>query len=282
MVHILTDTTSCLSPEAGQQFGITVVPQLVEFSGVRYREWVDLPPAAFIEKLKNSPEPPVSTPSSVEVFAEALRPLAEAGEGVICIGPSSKLSQTLAIMEQAAGRFPGADIRLVDTRQIGSANATLAMLAAQWAAEGQNIDRIETHLFQMLPNARVYFLVPTLDYLQRGGRIGGASAMVGRLLQLKPILTFTDGQVDQYDMVRTFRHALVRLQDLVVANARTDWELHLSVMHAGDEAQGKALAQGLAWMLSLPRVPLYDVPPTITCHSGPGTLGVSFFVNDML
>jgi DegV family protein with EDD domain len=279
-VHILADTTSCISPELGRQHGITVVPQLVDFSGKIYREWLDLTPADFVKKLQAAPEMPNSTPSGPEVFAEAMRPLVEAGDSIVCIMPSRLVSKTYDIVQQAAQRFPGADIRLVDTRLIASPNVTLALQAAQWAALGQSAEYIAQRLERMATRGRVYFLVSTLEYLAHAGRIGGAEAWLGNLLQLKPILTFTQGQVDRFDTVRTFRHALIRLADLVLENARTDWELHLTVMHAGDPEQGQALAQDLAYKLDVSKVPLYDIPPTVACHTGPGTLGVAFFVGE--
>jgi DegV family protein with EDD domain len=280
MVRILTDTTSCLSPGVGGNYGITVVPQLVDFSGTRYREWLDLTPDAFLEKLAHASDMPASTPNTVDEFANMLQPLVESGESVICIGPSRKVSKTLEVVEQAAARFPGADIRLIDTRVIAGPNATLAILAAKWAANGQNADEIEKRLRAMVPHARVYVLVSTLDYLARGGRIGGASALVGNLLQLKPILTLKNGVVEQHEVARTFRHALVRLEEIAIALARPEWDLHLNVMHAGALEQCQTLAQDLAWKLSLTKVPIYDLPPTVTCHTGPGSLAVSFFLNE--
>ena len=257
------------------------MPQLVEFSGQRYREWFDLSPDAFLQKLKLGNEMPSSTPTSVEDFVAALRPLVEEGCSVLCIGPSSQVSKTLEVIAEAARHFPQADIRLFDTRSIASTNASLALLAAHWAAEGEDADQIEARLKELIPHARVYFLVDTLDYLVRGGRIGGAAGLVGKLLQLKPILTMRNGQVDQYEMARTYKHALVRLQDLALEWAGQEWDLHLCVMHAGCAEVGQALAHDLEWKLSLPRIPVYDIPPTITCHTGPGALGVSFFSGEI-
>jgi DegV family protein with EDD domain len=278
MVRIVTDTTSCLSPDAGRRSGITVVAQCVDWAEVRYREWIDISPEEFVERLKNSKEMPTSIPTDVEDFAAALRPGVEAGESVIFIGPSRKLSKTLDIVAQAAAGFPGADIRLVDTQLISLPNATLALLAAKWAADGQSADQIVQHLATYIQLARVFMLVPSLDFLARGGRIGGAAALLGKLLQFIPILTMHDGEIDQYELARTYRHAMVRIQDLVLDNAEQEEDLHLCVMHAGDRAQGQRLAQDLAWKLNLREVPLYDMCPTIACHTGPGALGISFFL----
>jgi DegV family protein with EDD domain len=216
MVRVLTDSTSCLSPAAGRQKGVVVVPHSIDFSGRVYREWLDLDADAFIAKLTASDEIPKSVPAPVSDFVEALRPLAESGEPVICLTPSRHVSQSFNNMQEAAGHFPSADIRIIDTRVTSSLLATLALLATEWAAAGQSVELIEQRLRDMIPNARIYFLVPTLDYLAKGGRIGSAAVLLGTILQLKPILTLTDGQVDRYGMARTYHHAIVKMQELVL------------------------------------------------------------------
>jgi DegV family protein with EDD domain len=279
VVRILTDGTSCIPPTAGQQKGIVVVPHLINFSGRVYREWLDLDAAAFIAKLTASDEIPESIPAPVNDFVEALRPLAESGESVICLAASGDVSQTFNNMQEAAGYFPNADIRVIDTRVTSSLLATLVLLAADWAVAGQNAEVIEQRVRDMIPNARIYFLVPTLDYLAKGGRIGGASALLGAILQLKPILTLTEGRVDRCETARTYHHGLIKMQELVLSHATRDSNNYVIVTHAGALAEGQALAHDLQNILRLPEVPIYDIPPSIVCNTGPGTLGVSFFID---
>lgn len=278
MVHIFTDSTSCLSPQAGQSQGIVVVPQTISFSGTVYREWLDIDPASFIARLSAASDIPISAPAPASEFIAALRPLAESGEPVICLAPSSLVSRTYEIDCEAARQFPQADIRVIDTRIIASPIATLAQLAAGWAKAGENVDQIEKRLRTMLLLGRVFFMVPTLEYLAKSKRIGGAEALLGNLLQIKPILTLQDGQVDRFDSARTYRHALIRLQELVLERVTRDSKNHITVMHAGDLAQAQALARTLETVLDLRKIPIYDIPPTVASNVGPGTLGVSFFV----
>lgn len=277
MLRILTDTTSCLSPEAGLKHGIVVVPQLVLFKGKQYLEWVELTPAQHLEMLQDESALPASRPISVDGFEQALRPLVEAGDSVICIHPSRKLSEIMDIVGQAASRFPNADIRVLDSDQIASPMATMAIQAAEWARQGVNVNEVIHRLNRLNYKSKLYFLVATLDYLQRGGRIGGAKALIGKLLGIKPVLALQNGQVDQFETARTFRHGVVRLKELVVSLSQ-DEDTLLSVMHAGDPQSGQQLAQELAWTLNLAHpVPVYDIPPSVATHTGPGTLGVSFF-----
>ena len=254
------------------------MPQYVEFEGRRFCEYVDLQPQQFLEKLKGSTQIPVSAPASVEEFIQAFFPIVQSGESILYLAPSSVVSKIYQIVQQAAAHFPGADIRVIDTRMIASANATLALRAAEWAAERQSGREVEMRVRRLLACGQTFFLVPGLDFLARSGRIGGAAALVGDFLQLKPILTFREGQVDRYEMVRTQRHALVRLQEVIIQQARVDVQLHLNVMHAGMPEEGQALAKELRWKLDLSKVPVYDISPSVVCSAGPGTLGLSFYL----
>jgi DegV family protein with EDD domain len=178
----------------------------------------------------------------------------------------------------AARDFPDADIRVIDTRSVGSPLATLVILAAGWAREGHDADMIETRIKELIPCGRIYFLVSTLEFLAKGGRIGGAAALLGSMLQIKPILAFHDGRVDQYERERTQKRAQKRLVEIVLEQYPRTGAGYLTVMHAGVPMEGQALAQELAEKLGLAEVPLYNVPPAIVTHGGPGILGVGFFV----
>lgn len=278
MVRILTDSTSCLSPAAGRQKGIVVVPHLINFSGQVYREWLDLDPTAFIARLQASGQIPTSAPAPVDDLVEALRPLVDSGEPVICLAASREVSQVFDNMQEAARCFSGADIRIIDTRVTSGLLAALALLAAEWAAAGQCAEVIEQRIITMIPNGRIYFLVPGLSYLAKGGRIGGAAAWLGTLLQLKPILTITEGRVDRYEMVRTYQHGLIKMQELVLEHATGGSNNYIVVCHAGDLAKAQGLAHNLQDFLGLSNIPIYDIPPSIVCNTGPGTLGVSFYI----
>jgi DegV family protein with EDD domain len=125
---------------------------------------------------------------------------------------------------------------------------------------------------------RVYFVVDTLEYLHRGGRIGGAKALVGGLLQVKPILTLQDGRVESFEQQRTARRALARLRELVLEECPRHAESYLCIMHADAEAEARALATDFAAELGLAEVPIYELPPAIVTHGGPGILATGFFV----
>ncbi len=278
MVKIITDTTSGLPAEIARRYNIPVIPQIIIFGKDSYREGVEMDNAAFMARLATSAELPKTAAPPPELFAQEFRRLVPTGEPILCIHPSAEVSGTVRSATVAKDDFPGADIRVIDSRVIASPLATMVTLAAQWAEAGVGADEIEARIRDMIPRCRIYFLVDTLEYLAKGGRIGGATALLGSVLQIKPILTFRDGKVDQFDKERTHKRALARLKDLVLDQYPRNAEGHLSVMHAGVPEQAQALASDLGAALGVRQVPILDVPPAIVTHGGPGILGVGFFV----
>jgi DegV family protein with EDD domain len=279
MVHIITDTLAGLPAETARRYNIPVIPQVIIFGTDSYLEGVEMDNATFMQRLKASRELPKTAAPPPDLFAREFQRLVPEGKPILCIHPSAEVSGTVRSATVAARDFPGADIRVIDTRLIASPLATMVTLAAEWAKAGCNADTIEARLRDLSPRCRIYFLVATLEYLARGGRIGGAAALLGSMLQIKPILTFRDGQVNQFERERTQKRAEARLKELVLDQIARDSSGHLSVMHAGVPEQGQALADDLGAKLGLTHIPILDVPPAIVTHGGPGILGVGFFVS---
>ncbi len=281
MVKIITDTTSCLKPDVALRYDIPVIPQVINFGDETFLEGVNMSIADFMGRLKNCPELPKTAAPPVELFSKEFERLAPLGEPILCIHPSAEVSGTVrsaqVAAQLAAQDFPSADIRIIDTRLIASPLATLVQRAAEWAAEGLDADAVESRLRDMMKRGRIYFMVATLEYLAKGGRIGGAAALVGSVLQIKPLLTIRDGKVDVFEKDRTHRRAVERLQELVTAQIPKEGG-YLSVLHAGVPEQGQALAESLKARLGLADdVPVYNMPPAIVTHGGPGILGAAFF-----
>jgi DegV family protein with EDD domain len=279
MVRIITDTTSGVSTEFARQHNIPVIPQVINFGNESFYEGVTIDNATFMSKLRSSSELPKTAAPPPELFAQEFQSMVPLGESILCIHPSEEVSGTVRSALVAAKDFPEADIRIIDTRTIGSPLATLVQLAAEWAAAGLDIDTIQANLYKLIPRSRIYFLVATLEYLARGGRIGGASALLGGLLQIKPILIFRDGKVDQFEKERTHKKAIGRLKELAITECPKDGKGYLSIMHSAAPDQAKTLADDLCAEFQLPMIPILDVPPAIVTHGGPGILAVAFFLD---
>jgi DegV family protein with EDD domain len=277
MVKIITDTTACLPDEVARRYQISIIPQIINFENDSYYEGTQMDNATFMQRLRSSSQIPKTAAPPPELFVEVFQRLAPEGEAILCIHPSSEISGTVRSASVARMDFPDADIRIIDTKIVASPLGTLVTLAAQWAEEGLDADTITAHVEIMARRCRVYFLVATLEYLARGGRIGGATALLGSVLQIKPILTLREGRVEQYERERTQRRAVIRLKDIVCEQYPRNGEGYLSVLHAGVPDEGLALALDLKDLLKLEDVPLFDMPPAIVTHGGPGILGAAFF-----
>lgn len=278
MVKIITDTTSCLDQEFSKRTGVPVIPQLINFGSESYYEGIDLDIDTFMRRLKASSELPKTAAPPPELFVEEFKRLASLGEPIICIHPSAEISGTVRSATVAALDFPGVDIRVLDTRVVASPLGTLVQLAHQWATSGASADEIVSRVMEMSRRCRVYFMVDTLEYLARGGRIGNAAALLGGVLQIKPILRLNDGKVDQYERERTHKRAVARLKEIVLEQIPHDGTGYLTVMYSGDKNQGLALASDFRDLVGQTDIPVVHVPPAIVTHGGPGILGVGFFV----
>jgi DegV family protein with EDD domain len=154
----------------------------------------------------------------------------------------------------------------------------MVIAATEWVERGVGADEIVTRLQKMVLRGRIYFLVATLEYLQKGGRIGGAAALIGSALQIKPILELKNGRVEALEKVRTYHHALARVKELVIEQCPRSREAHLCVMHADDQAGAQRLANDLRSALKIGAIPIYPCSASITTHVGLRALAVGFFV----
>ncbi len=278
MVKIVADTTSGLPREMLKTLGIPLIPQIVVFGEESFRDDTELDTDAFLQKLKaSSTLPKTAAPPPAlyhPIFEQALRD----GEEVVVVAPSAKVSGTVRSAEVAAQDFPKLKVVVVDTQTVAGNLASLVLLAHAWAQEGSNADTIVSRLNEWIPRGHIFFLVNTLEYLQKGGRIGGAKALLGEMLQVKPILCVKEGQVEPFEQQRTKRRALARLLEIVEEQCPKSTEAHLSVMQGDAAGEAEFLTAELRSRMNLVSIPIYELPPAIVTHGGPGALAVGFFV----
>lgn len=280
MIKIITDTTSGLPLEISNRYQIPVIPQILNFGNQSFYEIVDIDNPTFMSKLRAAKELPTTAAPPPELFIKEFTKLASPGTTIFCIHPSAEISGTVRSALMAAKEFPNADIRVIDTRTIGSQLSTLVLLAAEWASQGEDAEVIEKKIKQMIPRGRIYFLVDTLEYLAKGGRIGGATALLGSVLKIKPILILSDGRVDQFEKERTQKHAMMRLIELVKSQASRNGNPYISIMHAAIPELAQEFADILCKEFNIKSIPILDVPPVIVVHGGPGILGAAFFIDE--
>lgn len=278
MVKIVADTTCSIPVKELEEMGVAVLPQIIIFGDESYRDDFEIDHPTFLKKLQASAALPKTAAPPPVLYNPIFQKESEAGNSILVICPSAELSGTVRSAELAAQEFPGADIEIVDTRLIGSGLGSVIRCAVEWAKQGLTNQQIAEKVIEMAGREHVYFLVDTLEYLKKGGRIGNAQALLGSIVQVKPILTVKNGKADTFDKQRTKIKALARLKELVRTECSADRECHLTVMHGAAAAEADILAKELAEMLQVPEVRFYDLPPAIMVHAGPGVLAVSYFV----
>jgi DegV family protein with EDD domain len=278
MTLIIADTTCSLPRDLLKARGIPLVPQVVMFGEESFHDDKELDTATFLAKLKASSTLPKTAAPEPTLYYPVFKQAQAQGESVIVVAPSAKVSGTVRSAETAAQEFAEMDIRVVDTLTVSCNLGSLVLLADDMAKAGESADAIVAKLNDMIPRGRIYFLVATLEYLARGGRIGGAKKLLAELLEIKPILTIRAGQVKPFEQQRTHKRALARLEEVVREQCPKSPEARLAVMHAGVVEEARILATSLQSWWGGGEVPIYELPPAIVTHGGPGTMGVGFFV----
>lgn len=278
MTIIVADTTCGLPLEILEKRGILVIPQIVMFGEESYHDDKDFDTAVFLQKLKASPTLPKTAAPEPSLYFPVFEEAQQKGESVIVVAPTSKASGTVRSAQTAAQDFPGLDIRVVDTQTVSCNLGSMVLVADELAKAGKCADEIVAKLTAMIPCGRLYFVVDTLEYLARGGRIGGAKKLLAELLQIKPILQVNNGQVEPFEQYRTKKRALARLVEVAVEQCQGGEDTHLCVLQVAAEKEAEALVQELKASIPVGEIPVYQLPPAIVVHAGPRAMGLGFFV----
>ncbi len=278
MTIIIADTTCSLPRDVLKARGIPLIPQVVMFGEESFHDDNEIDTATFLAKLKASSTLPKTAAPEPTLYYPIFKQAQAQGESVIVIAPSGKVSGTVRSAETAAQEFAELDIRIVDSQTVSCNLGSLVLLADDLAKAGKSADEIVAKLNDMIPRGRIYFLVATLEYLAKGGRIGGAKKLLAELLEIKPILTIRAGQVESFEQQRTHKRALARLEEVVREQCPKSAEACLAVMQAEAEAEARVLAASLQSWAGSGDVPIYELPPAIVTHGGPKTMGVGFFI----
>lgn len=271
-VRIITDSACDLPRATLESTGIEVVPLTIRFGDEEFTDGVDLSTAEFWKRCRVASRLPETAAPSPGAFAAAYeRAAADGCSGVVCVTLSSALSGTYqaacVAAEQLAGRLR---VEVVDSRLVAAAQGLLALEAAAAAAAGDDVDAVAAHARSRIPDAGLVGALDTLDHLVKGGRVGGAKALVGSLLNVKPILTLRDGAVVEDGRQRTRARALEHLAQRAEAAAPFDW-----VGVAGGDAKDlDVLADRVAKLESAHPMLVAEIGPTVGTHAGPGIVGV--------
>jgi DegV family protein with EDD domain len=278
-VAIVTDSTADIPIELMQKYPIFVAPLQIIWGEETFRDGIDITNAEFYQRLgQDSVSPTTSQPSS-GAFKTLYERLLNEGHEIVSIHISKRLSGTIDSAEQAKVMLPGAPIEILDSCTSSMALGLQVLNIARAVRQGANLRECKTIFEQSVSLAGVYFMVNTLEFLHRGGRIGGAAAFLGTLMDLKPLLTVTDGIIDAVEKVRSANKALQRLLDLVEKQVGTTRPVQVSALHTNAPDIARALLERTKQRLNVSQVvePLItDASPVIGAHTGPGCVGLAF------
>jgi DegV family protein with EDD domain len=258
---------------------ITVVPLTLNFDGKPLLDGVDIRPDEFYRRLHSVTTHPTTSQPSPGRFAEVYKSLLADHDSVVSIHISQKLSGTYESARQAAAMTDPKRVRVIDSELVSMSLGLITLAASSLASSGSNAEAIEAKVLDMRTSIQTYFSVATLEFLRRGGRIGRASALLGSVLQVKPVLCIRDGLVTPLERVRTFERALNRVVELTREVDRGHG-VCIIVGHADAEADAQRIARELDPIAET--LMIQPLGPVVGAHAGPGVVGVGCYPAELL
>jgi DegV family protein with EDD domain len=280
-VAVITDSTAYIPDELISQYRISVVPQVLIWGDTEMKDGVDIQPTEFYQRLQTADIMPTTSQVSVADFKEVFQRLSESGNDVLAVLISDKLSGTIASALQALEFFPDLNVEIVNSETVAMELGFHALEAARAADRGASLAECKAVAEQAKDKTGVVFAVETLEFLHRGGRIGGASRFLGTALQLKPILEVREGRVEAIERVRTKRKAHMRLVELLEERTEGRGAVKLATLHANapDDAQ-TLMVEAKKRLGDVDETIFSEVSPVVGTHAGPGTVGLAYMVSE--
>ncbi len=283
MLSIVTDSTADLPKAERQKLDITVVPENVIFGTMTYQDEIDLTPERLYEMLPTAKTHPTTSQPSAGEFIKHYRPLLQAGKEIVSIHLSTKLSGTYAsavaakkeLEDELKKELP---ITILDTPWVSMALGMLCLIAAQAAQSGKSRDQVVAAVNALIPKLNIIFVLDTLEYLKRGGRIGAASAMLGSMLNFKPMLAIKDGAVHPLEKPRSKAKAVRRLMEMLEETAKGK-PLHAAVLNADALDEAAAIEKEIRAQYDCREVYSVSLGPALGVHVGPGTVGLAYYTD---
>ena len=278
-IRIIADSTCYLPKEYIDKYNVSIVSLNVLLNGKSYRE-TDLENDWFYKEMSKSPSIPTSSQPSIDDFYKAIESQVKEGHDIVGIFLSADMSGTFStsnlVKEMILEKYPNANIVMLDSRSNCMQAGYAILEAAKAAADNKSLDEVVSIAKSVIENSKFIFVPDTLDYLKKGGRIGGAAALFGSLLQIKPILTVTDGKTTVLTKVRTKKKAIDKIIDTVMEQNLKSPIKGLIVHHINCQSEGQELANKLQDKLGISNIKIQSIGPIIGLHVGPGSIGVAY------
>lgn len=278
-IAIITDSTAYLDTETVERCGIHVLPLKLHWDGDTFNDNVDIKPTEFYDRLSQSASLPTTSQPSIQEFYNLYKDVAREADAILAILISSGISGTVGSALSAAQEFDQVPVKVIDSHLTSAGLALIVQKAANLIENGGSLDAVSKRIEELASKVKTYFVVDTLKYLHKGGRIGGASRYLGTALNIKPILTLTDdGYIDALEKVRTKKKALQRVTRLAHKYCGKE-EVVAGVVHANDPETAVVLEGIVGNSVRCKELHRYELSPVIGTHVGPGTVGLAFYID---
>ena len=281
-IAIVTDSTANLPPEVAEKHGIHVLPLRIVWQGKVLRDGVDITPQEFYARLRRDGNMPTTSTLSPSELIEVFHPLAEDAEAIVAIFLAHELSGTVEAAQIVQRLVPTLPLHVVDSRTAAMAQGFIVLEAARAATAGATVEQVVARAQEMIPHVQVLAALETLEYLHRGGRIGTASAFLGSMLQMKPIVGIPPGHGTVVGIARprTWRRAVARMVELMTEQVG-DRPVYVAVSHGDHEEEAAALAEELQRRFDVRELYTTYFTPVMGAHTGP-VLSVSFYADESI
>jgi DegV family protein with EDD domain len=275
-MKIITDSTADLTEELYRKHDITAVPLTIHLGDKTWRDFYDIDLDDFYSMLSRGSGIPTTSQPSPQDFVNVFAPHVERGEPILSIHLSTRLSGTFQSATLARDHFPKARIEVIDSRQASLGLGQIILLLADRAKRGKSFDEVVETARDLAARTETYFSVDSLQYLQRGGRIGAAQAFLGTLMKIKPLLRLVEGETQPVEKIRTTERLLNRFVELLEKEAAEGSRVRYSVAESDNNHLVSGLVQRLQRIQNTSLVYWAKIGGVVSSHVGPGTLGITF------
>lgn len=278
-IVVVTDSSAFIPEEALGGLSIPVIPLWITWDNERLRDGVDIDPPTLYRRLRESKTLPKTSEPSVEDFVSFFQQVAteQKADAIVAVLVSSGLSRTFSSARAAQAQLPEFTIRIVDSLSISMALGFTALAAARASAAGQSLDEVVARAEIVRSRTRFLFVVDTLEYLRRGGRVVGARWLLGTALQIKPLLHVKGGRLEPLAQVRTKSRALSAMLDAVEEQLQGKQMAEVAVCDVDNPAERDAVAEQVGKRFDVSTVYRCTLSPAVGAHGGPGTVGLAFY-----
>ena len=275
-VAVVTDGACSLTPAQGNELGVHIAPVYLTFGENTYRAGVDLSSQEFYDLLSASKKLPTTAQPTAEDFVRIFEKLADDVDEIVTVVISHHMSATIQSVEMAKQQFDKVPVHVIDSESVSLGLGMMAIAAARAADQGQDGQSIFELVNSIKQKMNVIFTVRTLEYLHKGGRIGGATAFLGSALDIKPILYIANGMIEPLEKQRTRKRSVGRLVELMSEKVG-DSPVHVAILHGNTPEEAEQLERVVRDQFNIVDMITSDMGPVIGVHAGPGTLGLVFY-----